>query len=288
MAQFKEVRMNNFTNIIRQALDEDKAYNDVTTLADIFANKKIKAELIAKQAGVICGLYVFAKTFQELDKKARVLSKVKDGAKVRKGQVVAVVAGHARAIITAERTALNFIQYMSGIATLTHEYVLKVKGTKAKILDTRKTAPGLRALAKYAVRCGGGYNHRMDLAEMALIKDNHLGIVVDLEDAVRHIKRMKRGIKVEVECENLEQIQNALWARADIIMLDNMNVDKIKKSLKLIKGFKGSGKYRPETEVSGGVTLSTVRKFAQTGVDRISVGALTHSAPALDLSLEIV
>ena len=280
--------MNNFTNIIRQALDEDKAYNDVTTLADIFANKKIKAELIAKQAGVICGLYVFAKTFQELDKKARVLSKVKDGAKVRKGQVVAVVAGHARAIITAERTALNFIQYMSGIATLTHEYVLKVKGTKAKILDTRKTAPGLRALAKYAVRCGGGYNHRMDLAEMALIKDNHLGIVVDLEDAVRHIKRMKRGIKVEVECENLEQIQNALWARADIIMLDNMNVDKIKKSLKLIKGFKGSGKYRPETEVSGGVTLSTVRKFAQTGVDRISVGALTHSAPALDLSLEIV
>ena len=140
--------MNNFTNIIRQALDEDKAYNDVTTLADIFANKKIKAELIAKQAGVICGLYVFAKTFQELDKKARVLSKVKDGAKVRKGQVVAVVAGHARAIITAERTALNFIQYMSGIATLTHEYVLKVKGTKAKILDTRKTAPGLRALAK--------------------------------------------------------------------------------------------------------------------------------------------
>ena len=123
---------------------------------------------------------------------------------------------------------------------------------------------------------------------MALIKDNHLGIVVDLEDAVRHIKRMKRGIKVEVECENLEQIQNALWARADIIMLDNMNVDKIKKSLKLIKGFKGSGKYRPETEVSGGVTLSTVRKFAQTGVDRISVGALTHSAPALDLSLEIV
>ena len=279
--------MEGLEKIIRRALDEDKAFNDVTTLAAILSNKKIKAELIAKQSGVICGLEVFEKTFQQLDKKAKVNKVVIDGAKVRKGQVVAIVAGQARAIITAERTALNFIQYMSGIASLTNMYVSKVKGTKAKILDTRKTTPGLRALAKYAVRCGGGYNHRMDLSEMVLIKDNHLGILVDLEDAVKRIKSKKQGIKVEVECENSEQVQNALWARADIIMLDNMNLAEIKKFLNLIRDFKGPGKYQPETEISGGVTLSTVRKFAKTGVDRISVGALTHSAPALDLSLEI-
>jgi nicotinate-nucleotide pyrophosphorylase (carboxylating) len=210
---------------------------------------------------------------------------VRDGSRVKKGKVIARVAGYAKDILAGERTALNFIQHLSGIATLTAMYVRKVQGTKAKILDTRKTLPGLRALEKYAVKCGGGHNHRMNLEDMALVKDNHIGAVRDIGGAVKRIRKYRPSVKVEVECDTLEQVDEALEAGADIIMLDNMSPAEARRAVSKAK--KSRGKKAPEFEVSGGVTLETVAEYARTGCDRISVGALTHSAPALDISLDI-
>jgi nicotinate-nucleotide pyrophosphorylase (carboxylating) len=279
---------NNVLELIRLALDEDQAFNDVTTLSIVPADRDIDAQLIARSRGVICGLEIFKRVFTLLDRRCRMEEKVKDGGQVRPGQVIAELHGPARAILSGERTALNFIQHLSGIATLTHEFTLLVKDTSADIYDTRKTLPGLRELAKYAVRCGGGVNHRMNLSDMALIKDNHLHMVEDLKRIVNTIKSRKRGMKVEVECENLAQVELALEAAADMIMLDNMDVKTLRAALRNIdRHAQRTGTVRPEIEVSGGVNLKTVRKFAQLGVNRISVGALTHSAPALDLSLEM-
>lgn len=272
-----------YSELIRQSLKEDAAFNDITTKAAIPAGETIKAELIAKQDGILCGLDVFRDVFYALDDQCRVVAHASDCRKVKSGQAIAEITGPARAILAAERTALNFIQRLSGIATLTNTFVEKIKGTKAKIYDTRKTAPGLRFLEKYAVRCGGGYNQRMNLEEMAMFKDNHLKITKDLGKAVQHIRKTRPEVKIEIECETVEQVKKAMELKADIIMLDNMPLSRLRQAATLIH--KGNG---PQIEVSGGVNIINVRQFAKLGVDRISVGAVTHSAPTLDLSLEII
>jgi len=273
--------------IIIQALEEDRAAQDITTKTLIPAEGIIEAELTIKQDGVLCGLDVVREVFCTLNKKCSVTPFAKDGDRVQSGQIVAKITGPSQAILSAERTALNFIQHLSGIATLTNLFVQKIKGTQAEIYDTRKTLPGLRRLEKYAVRCGGGNNHRMDLQEMAMLKDNHLRMVSDLKTAMAKLRKAKRGIRIELECQNMQELEHAIEAGADIIMLDNMSVPMMRKAIALIKKNGSNGK-RPRIEISGGVNIKTVRTFAELGVDMISIGAITHSAPALDISLEII
>jgi nicotinate-nucleotide pyrophosphorylase (carboxylating) len=244
-----------------------------------------KASILVKRDGVLVGIDVAKEVFRQVDPSLHFKALVKDGAKVRKGDVVATVEGKVASILKAERTALNFLQHLSGIATETARYVDAVLGTKAIITDTRKTIPGLRLLEKYAVRAGGGRNHRLNLGDGVLIKDNHLAALrtsgVGLEEAVKKArKRAPRAMKVEVEVESVKQAQEALSAGADIIMLDNMNVNDMRRVVKLVQG-------RALLEASGGITLDNVRSVAESGVDLISVGALTHSAKALDISLEV-
>ncbi len=273
--------------LIRAALAEDMARNDVTTLALVPSNAVAQARFVAKADGIVCGMDMCAATFKLLDRRCLVTARTRDGNRVRAGQIIAIVKGPARALLTGERTALNFLQHLSGISTITSRFVEKVKGTGARIYDTRKTIPGMRELAKYAVRCGGGMNHRRGLGDMVLIKDNHLVYVKDLSEAVRAVRSKHPSREVEVECETLPQVKAALDAGVDIIMLDNMTVSMLKRSLSLIKSAVSlKGKERPRTEISGGVSLVTVRTYAKLGVDRISIGALTHSAAALDISLE--
>lgn len=272
--------------IVRAALAEDAAFRDVTSRA-LFAGRdpKITAAVVAKEAGVLCGLDAAETAFRLLDPRCALRRRAKDGDSVRPGQRVLEVSGRASRILAAERTALNFLQHLSGVATLTAAYVAEARGTSAKILDTRKTVPGLRALQKYAVRCGGGLNHRMDLAAMAMVKDNHLRVAERDQAWLLGLKRrLPRGVKLEIEAENLKQVDLALDCGADIILLDNMSLAQIRQAVKRIR--QRSRFHRPLIEISGGVTLRTARAFAKTGVDRISVGRLTHSAPALDLSLE--
>jgi len=278
--------MENIRPLIRTALKEDNAWHDITSRATVPEKKFITADLVVKEKGVICGIDIVKEVFKMLDTKCCTKGCVNDGAKVSEGAVIARVAGPAKAILAGERTALNFIGYLSGIATLTRKFVDKTKGTKAKILDTRKTTPGLRALSKYAVRCGGGYNHRMTLSDMALVKDNHISAVKDIVGAVKKIRKYNPGVKVEVECDTFGQVREALAAGVDIIMLDNMVPEDIKKAVRLIKRHRSSGK-TIEIEISGGVNIDTVEKLAKLGADRISVGAITHSAPVLDISMEI-
>ncbi|MFC1501694.1 carboxylating nicotinate-nucleotide diphosphorylase [Elusimicrobiota bacterium] len=270
---------------IAQALTEDGAKNDITTQLLIPKSANTNAKLVAKENGVICGLSIFKSVFKTLDKGIKVKSFVSDGSRVTKGKILAEIRGNARSILSGERTALNFLQHLSGIATLTNKYVKKIYGTKADIYDTRKTIPGLRKLAKYAVRCGGGKNHRMGLSDMILIKDNHLNNIKDLKRLIAKIKAKQKGIEIELECENIKQVKMGLDAKVDILMLDNMSIKNIKKAVSTVKRNKYS---KAQIEISGCVNLKTLRKYAKTGVDRISVGALTHSAPSLDLSLKIL
>ena len=273
--------------LIKAALSEDGARHDATTFSLVPADAMAEARFIVKADGIMCGMDVCAATFSLLDKRCRLTPKTSDGKRVRKGQVIAIIKGPARALLTGERTALNLLQHLSGIATLTARYVEKVRGTKAGIFDTRKTIPGLRDLAKYAVRCGGGKNHRQNLSDMVLIKDNHLVYIKDLAKAVQKVRTQYPSLQIEVECESLEQVTDALNSGADMIMLDNMTTVMLKKALSLIHNFPLTNrKKRPQTEISGGVNLKTVAAFARLGVDRISVGALTHSVAALDISLE--
>ncbi len=277
--------------IVRMALKEDVEKGDVTTRLTIPKGRKAKGVIRAKEKGIIAGLPAAALAFKTVNKKVIFKVKVKEGEKVKKEQVIAEVTGDARSILTAERTALNFLQRLSGIATLTNQFVKKVKPYKTKIFDTRKTTPGLRYLEKYAVRCGGGYNHRMGLWEMVLIKDNHLKIVQSpkskvqsLKEIVKDIrKRIPKGMKIEVEAKNLREVKEAAKAGVDIIMLDNMDLKTMRRAVRLIK-VQGP---KSKVEVSGQVSLKNVRKIAKTRVDRISIGALTHSAKALDISLDI-
>ena len=271
--------------IVSNALAEDLGSGDVTTEALVPSELEGKASILVKRDGVLAGIDVAKEVFRQVDPSLHFKALVKDGAKVRKGDVVATVEGKVAIMLRAERTALNFLQHLSGIATETARYVDAVSGTKAIITDTRKTIPGLRLLEKYAVRAGGGRNHRLNLGDGVLIKDNHLAALrssgVGLGEAVKKArKRAPRAMKVEVEVESVKQAQEALSAGADIIMLDNMNVKDMRRVVELVQG-------RALLEASGGITLDNVRSVAEAGVDLISVGALTHSAKALDISMEV-
>jgi nicotinate-nucleotide pyrophosphorylase (carboxylating) len=267
--------------IVAAALEEDDTKHDITTAATVLSDRRARCRLVARQPGVIAGLPLAREAFEQLDKAVTVRIDHDDGSRVGPATPVMFLSGHARGLLSAERVALNFVQHLSGIASLTARYVEAVAGTRAHILDTRKTTPGLRRLEKYAVRAGGGLNHRMDLSSAVLIKDNHLAAVDgDIRAAIKRARALaSSGIKVEVECDTLDQVKTAIDAEADVIMLDNMSLVDLREAVKLVDG-------SAVTEASGGVTLETVRRIAETGVDWISVGALTHSAPALDLALD--
>ena len=239
--------------------------------------------IVAKARGVLAGLPVAKLAFAALDPKVSFEALVAEGAAVEPGMEVARVRGRARAILSAERVALNFVQRMSGIATLTSKFVAKVEGTGARILDTRKTTPGLRFLEKYAVKKGGGENHRFGLFDMVLIKDNHVRAAGSLTEAVRRAREAETELSIEVEAQSLDELREALAARVDRVLVDNFSTPELKRALELVR----AADPRPRVEASGGVNLDTVRGIAELGVDDISVGALTHSAPALDLSLEV-
>ena len=267
--------------IVKAALDEDAAHNDITTIATVHASARARAVLVARQSGVICGVPLALEAVRQLDARGTIRIDQTDGARVSPGTIILYLSGHARGLLAAERVALNFMQRLSGIATLTAKFVAAVQGTRARILDTRKTTPGWRLLEKYAVRCGGGTNHRIDLGDAVLIKDNHLAAVGgDVQAAVQRARAIAApGTKVEVECDRLEQVESAVAAGTDIVLLDNMTLDELREAVELVDG-------RATVEASGGVRLDTVRAIADAGVDWISVGAITHSAPALDLALD--
>ena len=267
--------------LVAAALKEDDAKHDITTAATVVSDRRARCRLVARQTGVISGLALAREAFEQLDKAVTIRTDQEDGARVKPQTPVMFLSGHARGLLSAERVALNFVQRLSGIATLTARFVEAIAGTGAHILDTRKTTPGWRRLEKYAVRCGGGLNHRMYLSSGVLIKDNHLAAVDgDIALAVKRARAVApEGIKVEVECDRLDQVRAAIDAGADIIMLDNMGLADLRQAVQLVDG-------RAVTEASGGVNLDTVRAIAETGVNWISVGALTHSAPALDLALD--
>lgn len=269
--------------IVELALTEDIGTGDVTTLATVAADAMADGRLIAKQTGVISGLEAAAFTFARVDPDVRFNALVADGQIVEAGTVIAEVSGRARSLLLAERVALNLLQRLSGVATVTAAYVAAVRGTSARIVDTRKTTPGMRVLEKAAVRHGGGHNHRVGLADGVLIKDNHLAAVGGPDRVARAVAAARAGaphtLRVEVEVTTVAEAAEAVAAGADIILLDNMTVARMREAVAMIGG-------RALIEASGGVTLKAVRAIAETGVDLISVGALTHSAPALDISLD--
>lgn len=267
--------------VVRAALDEDQAFNDVSTLATVASTRSVSSAIVARGNGVICGLPLAMEAFRQLDSRTTQHIGAEDGTRVNRGTEVLCLSGPARGILSAERVALNYMQRLSGIATLTAQFVDLVRGTDVKVLDTRKTTPGWRQLEKYAVRTGGGTNHRLDLQAGVLIKDNHLAALGgDINEAVTRSRALvAEGTPIEVECDSLDQVRDALNAGADWVLLDNMSIAQLEAAVKLCAG-------KAVTEASGGVTLETVRRIAETGVDRISIGALTHSAPALDLALD--
>ena len=266
---------------VAAALEEDLGQaGDITTDPIIPARATAEAEIVARKAGVIAGVDLAAASFKALDHDAQFVADVADGAHVAAGTRIAQVQGKARALLSAERVALNFLGHLCGIATLTAAYVAAAEGTKARIACTRKTTPGLRAFEKYAVRAGGGLNHRFGLYDAVLVKDNHIAAAGGLAQALAKLRaRTGHLVKIEVEVDTLDQLDEALHFPIDAVLLDNMDVPTLKQAVAMVDG-------RVLTEASGGVSLETVRKIAETGVDLISVGALTHSAPRLDLALE--
>lgn len=267
---------------LKRALEEDIGHGDITTLSTVAVDRYTEGKFIAKEDGVICGLPVLVRLFEILDPAIKIDCKVDEGDVLKKGDVIADIKGHARSILTGERVALNLLQRMSGIATRTHEAVEEIKGTSAVIADTRKTTPGLRMLEKYAVRMGGGSNHRFNLADGILIKDNHIVAAGGITEAVRRARRMaSHMLKIEVEVENFEQINEALAAGADIIMLDNMTLEDMTKAVEIIGD-------RALVEASGNMGDKDLASVAATGVDIISIGALTHTVRAMDISLRFV
>ena len=278
--------MNNITmkmnadELILQALREDITSEDITTNSVMPHYQAGEVDLICKQDGVIAGLEVFKRVFELLDPTTEVTFTCKDGDTVKKGDKIGLVRGDIRVLLSGERTALNYLQRMSGIATYTREIADLLKGTKTKLLDTRKTTPNMRIFEKYSVKVGGGYNHRYNLSDGILLKDNHIGAAGGVKEAVRMAKEYAPFVrKIEIEVENLDMLKEALEAGADIIMLDNMTVEDMKKAVELCRG-------KAETECSGNVTRENVARLVDIGVDYISSGALTHSSPILDLSLK--
>lgn len=278
--------MNNITmalnadELILSALREDITREDITTNSVMREYQLGEVELICKQDGVIAGLDVFKRTFELLDSKTEVTFTKKDGDTVKNGDKIGVVRGDIRVLLSGERTALNYLQRMSGIATYTRSIADLLKGSKTKLLDTRKTTPNMRVFEKYAVKVGGGYNHRYNLSDGILLKDNHIGAAGGVKEAVQMAKEYAPFVrKIEIEVENLDMLKEALDAGADIIMLDNMSVEDMKEAVKLVSG-------KAETECSGNVTKENVERLVDIGVDYISSGALTHSSPILDLSLK--
>jgi nicotinate-nucleotide pyrophosphorylase (carboxylating) len=268
-----------YRDLVRRALDEDVGTGDVTTRGTVDASIAGRAQLVAKSALVLAGLDVAEETFRQVDEWSVLTRHLNDGDRVPPGVVVAEVSGSAAGLLTAERTALNFLQRLSGIATHTRQFVDAAAG-RILILDTRKTTPTLRVLEKYAVRCGGGTNHRAGLYDAILIKENHARLAGGIGPAVQRMRSTARGLPIEVEAQSLGEVDEAIAARADIILLDNLGTAEIRDALARIAG-------RARTEISGGVTLDRLPELAATGADFVSIGALTHSAPAADLSLEI-
>ena len=266
--------------LIRMALQEDITSEDVSTNAVMRSAVKGTVDLIAKEDGIIAGLDVYARVFQILDEKTEINFNFKDGDAVKKGDLLGTVTGDIRVLLSGERVALNYLQRMSGIATYTHEVAAYLEGTSTKLLDTRKTTPNNRIFEKYAVATGGGSNHRMNLSDGVMLKDNHIGAAGGVKEAVEMAKAYVSFVrKIEVECETLEMVTDAVEAGADIIMLDNMDNDTMKAAIEIIGG-------KALIEVSGNVTRENIARLTELGVDYISSGALTHSAPILDISLK--
>jgi len=283
------------TPLVKAALREDVCGGDITTKFCISKNQKARAIIVFKEDGIVCGMDVASLTFHLVDGAIKFKPLARDGDRVRAGKVVARIEGSARSILIGERVALNFLGHSSGIATRTAEYVKRAKPYGAKIMDTRKTTPGLRYLEKYAVRVGGGHNHRMGLYDQILIKDNHIKVQSSkfkvrssrkkasiIRELISHARRRApKGMKVEVECENLDELKEALKARPDVIMLDNMKIAQMRRAVKMVA--------KPtKLEASGRVTLKNVREIARTGVDMISIGELTHSVRSIDVALEML
>ena len=265
--------------IIETALIEDVGTGDVTTASTIEPGTSVRAELVAKEDFLLSGIGVAARVFQRLDARAAFEPLIQDGQTVRRGEVLAWIKGDAALLLQGERVALNLLQRMSGVATLTSQYVAEVEGTGAIVVDTRKTTPGLRILEKYSVRIGGGGNHRMALYDGVLIKDNHITAAGGISAAVDRARRnVPHTLKIEVEVRNQEEVAEAIDAGADILLLDNMDLEQLRAAVELVDG-------RVVTEASGGINLETIRAIAETGVDLISVGALTHSYRSVDISM---
>ncbi len=267
--------------LVKAALEEDRAFEDVTTISTVVTSRHARARLVARAAGRLAGVPLALAAFRLLDSHVEIRVDAEDGAALATGDTVLFLTGPARGLLSAERVALNFLQRLSGVATLTARYVEAVRGTGAHIVDTRKTTPGWRDLEKYAVRCGGGRNHRRDLSDAVLIKDNHIAacegdVAVAVSRARAHVPA---GLLIQVECDTIAQVRAAIAAGADAVLFDNMSAAQLREGVQAAKG-------HCWTEASGGVTLETARGIAECGVDRISIGALTHSAPALDLALD--
>lgn len=280
-------------DLIRNALKEDIGAGDITTELLIPRNKVIKAVIILKEKAVLAGLEIAQKVFRTIDKNIQFKVCSTDGSQEKPGKIIAKIQGKASSILSGERTALNFLSHLSGVATATRSFVDQVKPYRARIMDTRKTIPGLRELEKYAVALGGGYNHRMGLWDAVLVKDNHIAVLragskgINIKDIARLVKERKpQGMKADIEVRDLKEFQEALEIPPDIIMLDNMNISAIKKAVAMRDAQRN--RQNVKIEVSGGVRLSNVRAIAKTGVDIISIGALTHSAKAIDMSLEVI
>ena len=270
--------------IVRHALIEDIGRGDITTQLTIPKDKEIKADIKVKENCIICGIQVAEKVFKTIDGKIKFEALVKDGRALKSGKTIARISGKATSILSSERVALNLLSLLSGIATRTREYVEHIEPYKTKITDTRKTLPGLRDLQKYAVRIGGGHNHRMGLDEMILIKDNHIKVTEGYEK----LPSVPKGFKIEIEVQNLDEFKHALYFKPDVIMLDNMEIEDIKEAVKIKNNTEFKSHHLPtKLEASGGVDFDSVKKIAATGVDIISIGALTHSVKAIDIHLEV-
>ncbi|MCK9430237.1 MAG: carboxylating nicotinate-nucleotide diphosphorylase [Candidatus Omnitrophica bacterium] len=280
-----EINAGKLETIVRHALIEDIGRGDITTQLTISKDKIIKAKIIAKEDFLVCGMIVAEKVFKSVDPSINFIQKIKEGRTTKAKKTIAIISGKASSILTAERVALNLLSLLSGIATKTREFVKEIEPYKTKITDTRKTMPGLRELQKYAVRIGGGHNHRIRLDEMILIKDNHIKVT----DGYIKLPSVPKGYKIEIEVQNLEEFKHALYFKPDVIMLDNMKIEDIRKAVKIRNNTEFKSHHLPsKLEASGGIYLDNIKDYASTGVDIISVGELTDSVKSVDISLDVI